>query len=95
MICEFALKDDCGEFFEQRCERNSHMQLHAAALHSHCLSTSLLLNAILHRVWLFKETFNDAASVLADFLLEAAPAARHGRAMLTLTCALVPNARVL
>ena len=71
------------------------MQLHAAALHSHCLSTALLLTAILHRVWLFKETFNDAASVLADFLLQAARAARHGRAMVALPCALVPNARVL
>ena len=95
VICEFALKGDCGELFEQRCERNLHMQLHAAALHSHCLSTSLLLTAILHRVWLFKETFNDAASVLADFLLQAARAARHGRAMVALPCALVPNARVL
>ena len=95
VICEFALKGDCGELFEQRCEQNLHMQPHAAALHSHCLSTSLLLTAILHRAWHFKETFNDAASVLADFLLEAAPTARHGRAMVTLTRALVPNARVL
>ena len=80
MICEFALKGDCGELFEQRCERNLHMQLHAAALHSHCLSTPLLLTKILEGVGLFKETFIDAASVLADFLSEAASAARQGRA---------------
>ena len=68
VICEFALKGDCGELFEQRCERNLHMQLHAAALHFHCLSTSLLLTVILQGVWLFKQACIDAASVLADFL---------------------------
>ena len=80
VICEFALKGDCGEFFEQRCDKNLHMQLHAAALHFHCLSTPLSLTNILEGAWLFKETFIDAAPVLADFLSEAAPAARQGRA---------------
>ena len=80
VICEFALKGDCGELFEQRCERNLQMQLHAAALHSHCLSTPFLLTKILEGVGLFKETFIDAASVLAESLSEAASAARHGRA---------------
>ena len=80
VICEFALKGDCGELFEQRCDKNLHMQLHAAALHFHCLSTPLSLTNILEGAWLFKETFIDAAPVLADFLSEAAPAARQGRA---------------
>ena len=81
VICEFALKGDCGELFEQRCDKNLHMQLHAAALHFHCLSTSLSLTNILEGALLFKETFIDAAQVLADFLSEAASAARRGRAM--------------
>ena len=80
VICEFALKGDCGELFEQRCDKNLHMQLHAAALHSHCLSTPRSLTNILEGAWLFKETFIDAAPVLADFLSEAASAARQGRA---------------
>ena len=80
VICEFALKGDCGELFEQRCDKNLHMQLHAAAVHSHCLSTPLSLTNILEGAWLFKETFIDAAPVLADFLLKAAPAARQARA---------------
>ena len=53
------------------------LQLHAAALHFHCLSTSHLLTAI----EALQKMFIDAASVLADFLSEAAPAARRGRAM--------------
>ena len=80
VICEFALKGDCGELFEQRCDKNLHMQLHAAALHFDCLSTPLLLTDILEGAWLFKETFIDAAPVLADFLSEVASAARQGRA---------------
>ena len=92
VICEFALKGDCGELFEQGCERNSHMQLRAAALHSHCSSTRLLLTKILEGVGLFKETFIDAAPVLADFLSEAASAARHGRATAKAE-AVEPNSR--
>ena len=80
VICEFALKGDCGELFEQRCDKNLHMQLHAAALHSHCLSTPLLLTNILEGAWLFKGTFIGAAPVFADFLSEAASAALRGRA---------------
>ena len=80
VICEFALKGDCGKLFEQRCDKNLHMQLHAATLHFHCLSTPLPLTNILVGAWLFKETFIDAVSVLADFLSEAAPGARHRRA---------------
>ena len=80
VICEFALKGDCGELFEQRCDKNLHMQLHAAALHFHCLSTPFLLTKISEGAWLFKETFIDAAPVLADFLSEVASAARQGRA---------------
>ena len=89
VICEFALKGDCGELFEQRCDKNLHMQLHAAALHFHCLSTPLLLTNILEGAWLFKGTFIDAAPVLADFLSEAASAARRGRA----TAAAEPSSR--
>ena len=80
MICEFALKGDCGQLFQQRCDKNLHMQLHAAALHSHCLSTPRSLTNILEGAWFFKEAFIDAAPVLADFLSEAASAARQGRA---------------
>ena len=80
VICEFALKGDCGKFFEQRCDKNLHMQLHADALHFHCLSTPLLLTSIYEGAWLVKGTFIDAAPVLADFLSEAASAARQGRA---------------
>ena len=80
VIFVFALKGDYGKLFEQRCDKNLHMQLHAAALHFHCLSTPLSLTSILEGAWLFKETFIDAAPVLADFLLEAASAARQGRA---------------
>ena len=80
MICEFALKGDCGKLFEQRCDKNLHMQLHAATLHFHCLSAPPSLTNILVGAWLFKETFIDAAPVLADFLSEAASAARQGRA---------------
>ena len=80
VICEFALKGDCGELFEQRCDKNLHMQLHAATLHFHCLSTPLSLTHILEGAWLFKETCIDAAPVLADFLSKAASAARKGRA---------------
>ena len=47
VICEFDLKGDCEELFEQRCDKNLHMQLHAAALHSHCLSTPLFLTGLL------------------------------------------------
>ena len=57
------------------------MQLHAAALHFHCLSAPPLLTNILEGAWLFKGTFIDAAPVLADFLSEVAPAARHEEAM--------------
>ena len=55
VICEFALKGDCGELFQQRCDKNLHMQLHAAALHFHCLSTPLLLANILEGAWLSRE----------------------------------------
>ena len=89
VICEFVLKGDCGKLFEQRCDKNLHMQLHAAALHSHCLSTPLLLTNILEGAWLFKGTFIDAAPVLAEFLSEAASAARRGRA----TAAAEPSSR--
>ena len=89
VICEFALKGDCGELFEQRCDKNLHMQLHAATLHFHCLSTPPSLTNILVGAWLFKGTFIDAAPVLADFLSEAASAARQGRA----TAAAEPSSR--
>ena len=80
VICVFASKGDCGELFEQRCDKNLHMQLHAAALHFHCLSTPPSLTNILEGALLFEETFIDAAPVLVDFLSEAASAARQGRA---------------
>ena len=92
VICKFALKGDCGELFEQGCERNTHMQLRAAALQSHCLSTRLLLTKILEGVGLFKETIIDAATLLADFPPEAASAARRRRAT-TKPAAVEPNSR--
>ena len=55
VICKFSLKGDCGKLFEQRCDKNLHMQLHAAALHFHCLSTPLLLTNILEGAWLSRE----------------------------------------
>ena len=55
MICELALKGDCGKLFQQRCDKNLHMQLHAAALHFHCLSAPLLLTNILEGPWLSGE----------------------------------------
>ena len=64
------------------------LQLHAAALHSHCLSASLLLTAI----EALQKIIIDAAPVLADFLSEATPAARHGRAMAK-AGAVEPNSR--